>query len=237
MRTRHTISLLALVVMAGPTRAFAQDVGDFAAYAALILTPVGGFVPLAPVTSAASGSAFVIRYGNLDAGGGGCSLHNFSLGGDLVTQHGRLGLTLGASACDGCDGNIMAGIDYTALLTQDVLSIGLRPALGFSKVLDGGGTALSLGLSLPVGARLGGVTGPVFVPYVVPGFGFGRVSDDGEDGESESGTRPMLGGGFSIAGRQSSFALHVGFQKVFIEDGDMSIGFGMSFGRRATSAP
>jgi hypothetical protein len=128
----------------------------------------------------------------------------------------------------------MAGIDYTALLTQDVLSIGLRPALGFSKILDGGGTALSLGLSLPVGAKLGGVTGPVFVPYVVPGFGFGRLSDEGE---SESGTRPMLGGGFSIAGRQSTFALHVGFQKVFIEDGDMSIGLGMSFGRRVPSAP
>jgi hypothetical protein len=235
MRTRHTMSLAALVVMAGPTRAFAQDVGNFAAYAALIFTPVGGFVPLAPVTSAASGSAFVIRYGNLDAGGSGGSLHNFSLGGDLAMQHGRFGVTLGGSACDGCDGNIMGGIDYTALLTQDVLSVGLRPALGFSKPLGGGsGTALALGLSLPVGAKLGGVTGPVFVPYVVPGFGFGRISDDEE---SESGTRPMLGGGFSIAGRQSSFALHVGFQKVFIEDGDMSIGLGMSFGRRATSAP
>jgi hypothetical protein len=238
MRTRHTISLLALVAIASPARAFAQDVGDFAAYAALILTSVGAFVPLAPVTSAASGSAFVIRYGNLDPGGSGGSLHNFSLGGDMATQHGRFGFTLGGSDCDGCKGNIMAGIDYTALLTQDVLSIGLRPALGFSKPLgEGAGTALSLGLSLPVGAKLGGVTGPVFVPYIVPGFGFGRVSDDEEDVDSESGTRPMLGGGFSIAGRQSSFALHVGFQKVFVEDGDMSIGFGMSFGRRATSAP
>ena len=233
MRLRHAMSLLALVVMAGPTRAFAQDLGDYAAYAALIVTPLGGFVPLGPVSGAAGGSAFVIRYGNLDPGGSGGSLHNFSLGGDLATQHGRLGLTLGGSACDGCDGNIMAGIDYTALLTQDVVSIGLRPALGFSKILDGGGTALSLGLSLPVGAKLGGVTGPVFVPYVVPGFGFGRLSNEGE---SESGTRPMLGGGFSIAGRQSTFALHVGFQKVFIEDGDMSIGLGMSFGRRVSSA-
>ena len=73
--------------------------------------------------------------------------------------------------------------------------------------------------------------------FIVPGFGFGRVSDDEDDVDSESGTRPMLGGGFSIAGRQSSFALHVGFQKVFVEDGDMSIGLGMSFGRRTTSAP
>jgi hypothetical protein len=234
MRTRLTTPLLVLMVMASPARASAQDLGDFAAYAALIFTPVGAFVPTAPIATAGPGSAFVIRYGNLDPSGDGGSLHNFSLGGDLALQHGRLGLTLGGTACDGCDGNIMAGIDYTALLTQDVVSIGLRPALGFSKPLDDGGTALSLGLSLPVGAKLGGVTGPVFVPYIVPGFGFGRVSDDGE---SESGTRPMLGGGFSIAARQSTFALHVGFQKVFIEDGEMSIGLGMSFGRRASSAP
>jgi hypothetical protein len=235
MRTWLTTPLLALTVMAAsPARGAAQDLGDFAAYAALIFTPIGGFVPLPPTTGAASGSAFVIRYGNLDSGGGGGSLHNISLGGDIAMERGRLGLTLGAMTCDGCDGNVMAGVDYTAMLTQDVLTIGLRPALGFWKALDdGGGSALSLGLSLPVGAKLGGVTGPYFVPYIVPGFGYGRVSDDDD---SEGGTRPMLGGGFSIAARQSTFALHLGFQKVFIEDGDMSLGLGLSFGRRA-SAP
>ena len=233
MRTWLTTPLLALTVMAAsPARGSAQDLGDFAAYAALIFTPIGAFVPLPPVTGAGGGSAFVVRYGNLDPGAGSGSLHNLSLGGDIAMERGRLGLTLGTTTCDGCDGNIMAGVDYTAMLTQDVLTIGLRPAIGFWKLLDDGGSALSLGLSLPVGAKLGGVTGPYFVPYIVPGFGFGRTSGDGD---SESGTRPMLGGGFSIAARQSTFAIHLGFQKVFIEDGDMSLGLGMSLGRRAST--
>ena len=232
MRVSVTTPLLVLMVVASPTRGSAQDVGDVAAYAALIFTPVGGFVPLPPTAGGARGSAFVLRYGNLDAGDG--SLHNFSLGGDFAMARGRLGLTLGGTTCDGCDGNFLAGLDYTGLLTQNVLSVAVRPALGFSKPSDGDGSALSLGVSLPVGVELSGATGPIFVPYIVPGVGYGRVSGNGE---SESGTRPTLGGGLSIAGRQANFAVHLGFQKVFIEDGDMTLGLGMSIGRRTSSSP
>jgi len=231
MRTPLATSLVALILIANPTRAIAQDVGDYTAYAALIFTPVGGLIPLPPPASAARGSAFVARYGNLDLGDP--SLHNFSFGGDLATAHGRFGLTVGGSTCDGCDGNFMAGLDYTAPLTQSVLSIAVRPALGYSKPLEGGGAALSLGISLPVGAELSGATGPVFIPFLVPGFGYGRIF---ADGDSESGSRPMLGGGIAIAGRQSTFALHLGFQKVFIEEGETTFGLGMSIGRRAFSA-
>jgi len=224
-----TLTLLGLVAAASPTRASAQDEGDFAAYVALNFTPLGAFVPLAPPASVARGSAFVFHYGNLDLGSGSDgSLHNFALGGDFSTGRGRVGLTLGGTTCDGCDGNIMAGLDYTATLTHNVVSVALRPALGFSKPLEGDGTALSFGLSLPVGAELSGATGPVFTPFLVPGIGFGHVS--GND-DSESGTRPMLGGGLAISGRQSAFAAHVGFQKVFIEDGEMTFGLGFSIGR------
>jgi len=231
MRTPLATSLVALILIANPTRGTAQDVGDYAAYAALSVTPVGGLVPLPPPGGTARGSAFVARYGNLDLGDP--SLHNFTFGGDLAAAHGRFGLTVGGSTCDGCDGNFMAGLDYTAQLTQSVLSVALRPALGFSKPLDGGGNALSLGLSLPVGAELKGATGPVFIPFLVPGFGYGRISGGGD---SESGTRPMLGGGIAIAGRQSTFALHLGFQKVFVDEGETTFGLGMSVGRRVSSA-
>jgi hypothetical protein len=224
--------------MVSPARASAQDAGDFAAFVALAFTPVGAFVPLPPA-GGSRGSAFVFRYGNLDLGGDDGSLHNFAVGGDIALQRGRLGLTLGGTTCDGCDGSIMAGVDYTAVLAQNVVSVALRPALGFMKPLEGDGTALSLGLSLPIGVELSGATGPVFVPYLVPGFGFGRIS--GEDGfgedDSESGVRPMLGGGLAIAGRQSAFALHLGFQKVFIEEGEMTLGLGVSIGRRVSTAP
>lgn len=224
-----TLTVLGLMVVAGPTRASAQDESDFAAYVALNFTPLGAFVPLPPPANAARGSAFVFRYGNLDLGSGSDgSLHNFAIGGDFSTGRGRMGLTLGGTTCDGCDGNIMAGLDYTATLTQNAVSVAIRPALGFSKPLEGDGTALTFGLSLPVGAELSGATGPVFTPFIVPGIGFGRISGDDD---SESGMRPMLGGGLAISGRQSAFAVHVGFQKVFIDEGEMSFGLGFSIGR------
>jgi hypothetical protein len=199
-----TLTVLGLMVLANPTRVIAQDEGDYAAYFALNFTPLGAFVPLPPPASAARGSAFVFRYGNLDLGSGSDgSLHNFAIGGDFSTGRGRLGLTLGGTTCDGCDGNIMAGLDYTATLTQNVVS-------------------------LPVGAELSGATGPVFTPFLVPGIGYGRLSSD-ED--SESGMRPMLGGGLAISSRKSTFAAHVGFQKVFIDEGEMAFGLGFSIGR------
>jgi hypothetical protein len=222
---------VAFVLLVSPTRAFAQDVGDFAAYAALSFTPLGAFVPLPPPPSGARGSAFVFRYGNIDLGGDlASSVHNFSIGGDFAMERGRLGLTLGGSTCEDCDGSIMAGLDYTLMLTQSVVSVALRPAVGFSKPLEDDGTALSFGASLPLGVELSGSTGPIFIPYLVPGIGFGRLSDEGD---SESGMRPMLGGGFAIAGRQSTFAVHLGFQKVFIDEGEMVFGVGFSIGRQS----
>ena len=105
-----TLTVLGLMVVANPTRASAQDEGDFAAYFALNFTPLGAFVPLPPPASAVRGSAFVFRYGNLDFGSGADgSLHNFALAGDFSTGRGRFGLTLGGTTCDGCDGNIMRG--------------------------------------------------------------------------------------------------------------------------------
>ncbi len=231
MRMPLSATLLALALLASPTRGSAQDLDDFAAYLALSFTPLGGLVPLPPAASGTGGSAFVLRYGNLDLGGeDGGSLHNFSIGADFAAGRGRLGLTLGGTTCDGCDGNIMAGADYTVGLTQDIVSVALRPAFGFSKPLEGDGTALSLGVSVPVGMEFSGATGPLFIPYVVPGIGFGRISGD-ED--SDSGTRPTLGGGFAIAGRTSAFAIHAGFQKVFIDEGEMTFGLGFSIGRRS----
>src|SRR5215207_8609998 len=130
MRTSLATALLAVVVIGTPTRGDAQDFEDFAAYLALSFTPIGGFTPLPPPASGARGSAFVFRYGNLDLGGeGSSSIHNFAIGGDFAAGRGRLGLTLGGTTCDECDGNIMAGVDYTVGLAQNIVSIGLRPAL------------------------------------------------------------------------------------------------------------
>src|SRR5262245_27188967 len=232
MRTPVATTLLVLAVIGSPTRMSAQDAGDIAAYFALTLTPPGAFVPLPPPGASARGSAFVARYGNLNLGSDDGSLHNVALGGDFAMRRGRVGLTLGGTTCDGCDEIIMAGLDYTATLTRNVVAVALRPAVGFAKPTDGDGTVLSLSLSLPVGVELSGATSPIFAPFIVPGIGFGRVCGEGG---SESGTRPFLGGGVSLCGRRSAFGLHVGFQKVFVQDGDMTFGVGLSIGGRAST--
>jgi hypothetical protein len=228
MRTTIAATVLGLTVIAAPARTSAQDIGDFAAYVALIYTPMGAFVPLPPPASVTGANSFNLRYGNLDFAES--TVHSFAFGGDLAAGRGRLGLTLGGNTCDDdCDGAVMVGVDYTIPLTQSRALVALRPAFGFSKPLEGDGVAYAFGASLPLGIALSESTGPVFVPYIVPGLGFGRLS---EDDDSESGMRPTLGGGLSIAGRQGSFAAHFGFNKVFIDEGQTSFGFGLSFGRR-----
>jgi hypothetical protein len=124
----------------------------------------------------------------------------------------------------------MASMDYTASLTQGKAMVAVRPALGFSKPTEGSGSALSLAVSLPLGVDLS-TDGPHLIPYLVPGVGYGRVSGDDD---SESGTRPMLGGGFAIVSRQSGLGIHFGFHKTFVEDGETVFGLGLSFGGRST---
>ena len=62
MRTRHTISLLALVLTASPIRAHAQDLGDYAAYAALIVTPLAQIVMRGVFNVPMSGAEEMARY-------------------------------------------------------------------------------------------------------------------------------------------------------------------------------
>src|SRR5690348_14579852 len=111
MRMPFAALLLGLFVTASPARVSAQDVGDVAAYVALTLSPVGAFAPFPPPLADPRRGAFVFRYGHIDFGSS--SLNNFGIGGDLNAGPGRLGLTIGGTTCDGCDGNILGGVDYT----------------------------------------------------------------------------------------------------------------------------
>lgn len=230
MRVLVAAALLALTAVARPTTAAAQDIDDFAAFTALTFTPTGGLIPLPPPI-AGRGSAFLLRYGMLDFGSGGPTLNNFVAGGDFALSNGRLGAALGYSTCDGCDGNITASLDYTASLTQGKAMVAVRPAFGFSKPTEGSGSALSLAVSLPLGVELSAGEGPHLIPYLVPGIGYGRISGGGE---SESGVRPMLGGGFAITGRQSGLGVHFGFNKTFVEGGETTFGLGLSIGGKRT---
>ena len=230
MRVLVAATLLALTTVARPTTVNAQNIDDIAAFAALTFSPTGGLVPLPPPIPG-RGSAFLLRYGRLDFSGGGPTLNNFVAGGDFAVNRGRFGAALGYSTCEDCDGNIMASMDYTASLTQGKAMVAVRPAFGFSKPTEGSGSAISLAVSLPLGVDLSEGEGPHLIPYLVPGFGYGRISGDEE---TQSGTRPMLGGGFSITSRRSGLGVHFGFNKTFVEGGETLFGIGLSIGRSPT---
>jgi hypothetical protein len=76
---------------------------------------------------------------------------------------------------------------------------------------------------------MGSPTGVQIVPFVSPGFGWGRVS---EGGDSESGTRFVLGGGVGIVSSNSGLGLTLGAQKVFIDGGKLVFGAGLTWARR-----
>jgi hypothetical protein len=103
------------------------------------------------------------------------------------------------------------------------LTIGLNGELGFGK--PEGGTIWSATAGLPVALVAGAGSGLRLAPFLTPAFGFGYVTGQGE---SESGTRMLLGGGVGIMGA-NRFGVSVGFQKVFIEDGQTTIGINASF--------
>jgi hypothetical protein len=159
-----------------------------------------------------------------------------------------------------CGGLFMAGANLFTPLVSNALGegssimMGLDAALGFGtgEVIDieiddgfqtGSAnyevTSLSAALAFPI-ALVVRQPGIVLVPHLKPGFGYGRAKakfeargDFGEDSgeETEAGTRFLLGGGVSMLFPRQGFGIEVGMQKVFVEDGDTIIGFGITFGR------
>jgi hypothetical protein len=213
----------------------AQDTGDFVAYVALNFTPPAGFAPVMTRTmlgQAQPGWDLVPRYGRVDLFED--AANNFAL--SIVHGGGRssFGFTAGYwnPDCDGCDGHFVAGLGGDTRLAASplgtgpgamLLTIGLNGEIGFGK--PEGATLWSATAGLPVALVAGSNSGLRLAPFLTPGFGFGYVT---ADGDSESGTRPLLGGGIGIWAA-SGFGVTIGFQKVFIEDGKTTLGINASF--------
>jgi len=237
MNTRSVAALGMLATLAAARPAAAQDFGDIAAYVALVTTPVGALPPLPPTPPIADGVApphFDLRYGRWKFDGDDAAQHTIGAGVRFGAGGGQGSLTASYMTCDGCDGAIGLGLEMTAALVQptggqsSAFSVGVRPAVGVARNLgDVDGTSYSASLGLPVGLHVRTAGGAEVVPFLMPGFGFGGLSGEGE---SESGTRFMLGGGLGVANLSGGLGLHVGFQKIFLEDAPTQFGLGLSFG-------
>lgn len=236
------LTSLSSLGLAASAQAQGPSVGDLAAYTALSVTPVGAMTPV--VTSSMlgrvpQGYSFAGQYGHLSDNG--TSVNSFGATASMPLSGIQVGGSFGfvsPSSNTGLKSNMMLGLNAESnlgawALTQgkdaNLFTLGLRGDFGWANPDDGAGstaTALSFAAGAPVALVLksGDLT---WAPFVTPGFGWGRL---GENGVSESGTRFMMGAGLGMSHR-NGWGVSVGMQKVFIDQGKSVFGLNVSYGR------
>lgn len=237
------LALVALLSLASVRSASAQDVEDFVAYLALTWTPQGALPPVVFGSRTEGPINLAMRYGRL-AYEEDDAFNNFGVSVDFASgARARGTVTLGAVKpnCDGCDPILNASFEFESLLGSSgaggsELTVGIKPSFGVGRTTgDGEATLITGALGLPISLRAAAQgTGMSVMPYVVPGMGFGLISGEGD---SENGFRPMLGAGVRIDWARSGVGALVGLQKVFIEDGEMVFGAGLSIRAGSTTTP
>jgi hypothetical protein len=223
----------------------AQDEKDVAAWFAMMFTPYGALPPIMSSdmsgrpADAGAGGTFEVKYGHWGFDEAEEPWNIFGLGG----RAGRFGFTVGYARCEGCggDGIIMGQVDFESVLatapygtdaSAGSFAIGLRPSVGFGKPTgDQDGYALAANLDLPVSFSVPMGARSRIVPFIAPGLGIGHLSG-GEEGEdtSDTGFRGAIAAGVGVF-VTDRFGIHVGWRKIFIEEGPSTLGVGLSFGR------
>lgn len=241
----RALSLALLVVLA--STAAAQSAQDLAAYDALLLTPPGALPPIATSTvtgQVQNGAQLAIRYGYVSSNNGAPGFNNIGVTGVLPMGIGTtLSLTGGVSAptsCSGCSNGLMLGLGGDTRLTEMAMGTGRdgsRLTFSLNGELGYGHQPHSNELSGAVGVPIALVTGGAstdmhFVPYVTPGFGFGRTQVDTPLGgtSSESGTRLMIGAGIHLFNPSSNVAFGLGVQHIAISGGQTQVGLSLMLG-------
>ena len=234
MKKIFAIAASALVLTASTMSAQEEgpSVGDVVAYTAINMTTVGTLPPLATNTLAAAGGiGWHLQYGRMNWGED-VNTNAIAGGVDLGLGSGRLSLTAGYHMTDfGADiegdSHLMIGTRYSQQLAGAALNptsrwaIGIEADLGFG-FLPEDVKAMVVGAGLPVKLTFG--RNVKVSPFVTPGFGYGRLS---AEGESESGTRFMVGAGLGL-GLANGVGVNFGMRKAFIEDGKAQYGLGVT---------
>jgi len=224
-------ALLAVVA----SNARAQSAKDFAGFAGLMTTPIGALTPMGPAMSGDTSRYRVqLRYGRWQAVEGDGRANDAGVGVGIRGGRTRTTIEIGyihSSPCDDCDG-LMAGVDMDIPIIESAssdrtgLRLGLNPSAGLMRPTNGSGTALSAALSVPVSAAFKAGTSLLIVPFLSPGLGYGHISDSDF---SEGGSRPMMGGGVTIAGTRNSTGVTISAHKVFLRNAPTVYGIGFSF--------
>jgi hypothetical protein len=209
---------------------------DAAAWGGIMFTPVGAFPGIETASGGRTDVAkqLAIRFSTWSFKDS--DVRDNNLGVTFMspgTSTLRYGLTVGYLWPSGDtggsnDGTIMVGGDLASALwtsatstsSSSSFSLDWKANLGFGRFTgDGGGNAWSLVAQLPVKWMYQMANKSDLSAYVAPGFGF---AGSGDNTDSESGTRPMIGfgGAWTSAG---GVGVHLGFQRV-----PLDFGFGVT---------
>lgn len=222
-----------------PQVARAQSESAYVGFFGLAATPVGAFTPIISGRSAStqSGAAFQVRAANWSFDRSDESVTNIGVGAVIPRGRTRTTLEVGYGTTSNCDqcGVFMAGADVQFELTSPSASttgasvlVALNPALGLGVPQEGSGSAITAGMSLPVSASFNAGTSLRLVPFISPGFGFSRVSGEGD---AQTGSRAMLAGGVSIGGQKSPVVVTASARRIFLDDAPTMYGIGLMIGR------
>ena len=230
MRALPLIAVTLGVMAATP--AAAQSVGDAAAYFALVSAPQGAVPPILsePMLDRVMRSMDVaLRYGHVSLDGGSLNSYDVRLGFPLGTKS-MFGVNAGYQdlSCRGsCDGHLMIGANVEGRLTSSTvgsgtdaakLTVGLNGEVGLGRREDL--TVVGFTAGLPI-ALLAGTPTMRIAPFLTPAIGVGHVSTNGD---GDTGTRFLLGGGVHVESLTSGIGANVGFQKVFLNRGKTMFG-------------
>ena len=235
MKKFITAVAAAALVAGASAPAMAQDANDAVAFFALISTPYGA-LPAVASGAANAGPSLDVRYGRYSFEGSDYSINNIGVGGNFAAAGGRMGLMLGLVNGEEGDGAKMAGIDYNRSFfsrpvgasTSNTISLALHPAFGYGKFDDVDVNSMSLAMDMPIQLSMNAGKTMQLVSFLAPGLGYGRLSGDGE---SESGTRTVLGGGIGLTNIGAGLGLNLGFRKIFLDQAPTQWGLGMSWSR------
>ena len=236
------MATISVTLLAPP--AAAQSLSKFAAWDALMLTPVGALpaIERGDAGELSPGWGFAGRYGRWRYDSDD-AIHNdagFSASHALA---GRVDVSLTGAflslSCGTCPGWVSGGLQARLPLLQRRLgavgddpvtgSIGFRGDVGVAHYLGEGGSnarsisgtaALSLAIPTPLGGRLA-VT-------VLPGIGGGRVVSVDETAQD---TLPIIGATVAWIFR-AGLAVHAGIQRIVIDGGPSQLGVGLSWAGR-----
>lgn len=234
-RIRTAVLGLAAIACA-PLAIQAQSESAFVGWVGLVTTPVGAFAPV--VTGRPlSGKSFGVQVRTSHWQFAADDDNTTNVGVGAVINRGRTRTvlevgTINVSGCGDC-GAYMGGVDVHVDLAQKTNKgatylVSLNPALGYGKPEEGGGSAFTLGLSLPMSASFNTGSSVRLVPFVSPGLAGSKLSFEGE---SSNGSRAMIGGGVSLGGQKSSWLVTASARKVFLEESPTIYGLGFSFAR------